>query len=173
MSSVLTPVSPDALLFLLNPLFLLPLNLEGRRNKESIRRVGKQAKSNVRKREAVFRIQDRALSMRLFLAAVVAAVLIAAGCQSGTETAGNAAPGDGSSAEAECSADSDCAKAGCSGQLCVQASEAAGIITTCEYKEEYGCLKLTSCGCDEGRCAWAATDEYETCLEKTKRQQQD
>lgn len=106
--------------------------------------------------------------MRFFLVAVAAAVLIVAGCQSGTDTASNATPDDGSSVKAECDNDSDCATAGCSGQLCVKADGAANIITTCEYKEEYGCLKLTSCGCNEGRCAWATTKEYESCTNGIK-----
>lgn len=104
--------------------------------------------------------------MRLFLVVVAAAALIIAACQSGNDAASNATTDESGSTKAECLTDSDCVKAGCSGQLCVQADKAADIITTCEYKAEYDCLKLTSCGCVEGRCGWAATEEYETCLEK-------
>ncbi len=68
----------------------------------------------------------------------------------------------------ECAGDADCAAAGCSGQLCVKADGADNVITTCEYRAEYDCLKLTSCGCNEGRCAWEATEEYESCLEGIK-----
>ncbi len=68
----------------------------------------------------------------------------------------------------ECSSDADCITNGCSGQLCVPESKASGIITTCEYKEEYRCLKLTNCGCVEGKCAWATTEEYESCITDIK-----
>lgn len=71
---------------------------------------------------------------------------------------------------AQCSTDSECATGGCSGQVCTTANEASDIITTCEYREEYGCLKLTSCGCVEGRCAWRENSEYSKCLDEAKPQ---
>ena len=68
----------------------------------------------------------------------------------------------------ECSADSDCASAGCSSQLCVSADKASDIITTCEYKEEYSCLKLTKCGCVNNQCAWNENKNYLNCLEEVR-----
>jgi len=68
----------------------------------------------------------------------------------------------------ECSSDSDCAAAGCSSQLCVGADKASGIITTCEYKEEYSCLKLTSCGCINNKCSWNENENYLNCLEEVR-----
>ncbi len=65
---------------------------------------------------------------------------------------------------AECRTDADCFKAGCSSQLCVPESE-KGVITTCEYKEEYGCLQKTSCGCADGKCAWEQNRQYLDCME--------
>jgi len=65
----------------------------------------------------------------------------------------------------ECSTDSDCAPAGCSSQLCVSANKASEIITTCEYREEYSCLKLTSCGCVNNKCSWNENENYLNCLE--------
>jgi len=62
----------------------------------------------------------------------------------------------------ECVKDSDCAKAGCSGQLCVKASEAKTIVTTCEWKDEYACYQSGKCGCVEGKCDW--NEEVNTCL---------
>jgi eight-cysteine-cluster-containing protein len=62
-----------------------------------------------------------------------------------------------------CSSDSDCVQTGCSGQIC--ASE--DVITTCEFREEFACFQdpaITTCGCDGGRCAFAATPELEACL---------
>lgn len=67
----------------------------------------------------------------------------------------------------ECSKDSDCIKAGCSGQLCVPLTS-EGIITTCEYREEYGCLRETTCSCISRKCAWKETKEYKGCLEGLK-----
>ncbi|MBR9698991.1 hypothetical protein GOV09_00855 [Candidatus Woesearchaeota archaeon] len=70
--------------------------------------------------------------------------------------------------EVQCSFDTDCARSGCSGQLCVQAVDADDIITTCEWKEEYACYQLTDCICDLGHCVWEETDEFESCLEEAK-----
>lgn len=68
----------------------------------------------------------------------------------------------------ECSADSDCAAAGCSNQLCVNADKASEMITTCEYKEGYSCLRLTSCGCVNNKCAWLENDNYKECLKEVR-----
>lgn len=63
----------------------------------------------------------------------------------------------------ECSSDVDCFTAGCSAQLCVPESQ-KGTITTCEMRPEYECLKYTSCGCNEGKCGWAQTSNYTSCI---------
>lgn len=59
-----------------------------------------------------------------------------------------------------------CVPAGCSGQVCATASEAPGIITTCEFLPEYVCFQQTSCGHHGpgGACAWEQTDAYLECL---------
>ncbi len=67
----------------------------------------------------------------------------------------------------ECKADSDCSKQGCSGQLCRSAS-AEPIMTTCEYRPEYDCIKMIDCGCVDGRCAWSKNAEYEKCVEEAR-----
>lgn len=67
----------------------------------------------------------------------------------------------------ECTVNSDCVRAGCSSQLCVPSAN-ADIITTCEYKEEYACLSLSSCGCNAGKCGWAETPDYLNCLDSKK-----
>jgi eight-cysteine-cluster-containing protein len=66
----------------------------------------------------------------------------------------------------ECSSDTDCGSGGCSGQVCAAKDNAAGAITTCEWKPEYDCLKETSCGCVSGKCAWKETNGYKRCLMK-------
>ena len=65
----------------------------------------------------------------------------------------------------ECASDSDCAPAGCSSQICAPSEKASEIITTCEYREEYSCLKLTSCGCINNKCQWLENDGYTECIE--------
>jgi eight-cysteine-cluster-containing protein len=63
-----------------------------------------------------------------------------------------------------CFIDADCARAGCSSELCVSAEDAAGIVSTCDYKDWYNCLPLSSCGCNAGKCAWDQNEEYLECL---------
>lgn len=58
-----------------------------------------------------------------------------------------------------------CAVAGCSGQLCVSAAEADGVVTTCEFRAEYACYREASCEPQaDGRCAWTQTPELKRCL---------
>lgn len=64
----------------------------------------------------------------------------------------------------ECLEDSNCVVTGCSSQLCAPSQEKSGLITTCEYKEEYSCLKKTSCGCVSGTCQWKDNLEYRSCI---------
>lgn len=61
---------------------------------------------------------------------------------------------------------SGCAVGGCSGQLCIEASEIAkgGGMSTCEYREEYACYKQSLCERQpSGQCGWTKTPEFETC----------
>jgi len=64
----------------------------------------------------------------------------------------------------ECSNDNACVTGGCSNQLCGKKGEIENIVTTCEWKEEYDCLKLTQCKCIENKCQWEQTQEYQQCL---------
>ncbi len=58
-----------------------------------------------------------------------------------------------------------CAIAGCSGQLCVSADEAANVVTTCEYRAEYTCYKEASCEPQaDGKCGWSQTPQLSQCL---------
>ncbi len=68
----------------------------------------------------------------------------------------------------ECTKDSDCGTGGCSGQVCTTAEKAKGVITTCEFLPEYGCLGLTSCGCVNGKCQWKENSAYSDCMDKLK-----
>ncbi len=67
-------------------------------------------------------------------------------------------------AEKECIKDSDCATAGCSGEICTTKEEASEIVTTCIYKPEFDCLKKTSCKCINGKCQWEPNEDYIECL---------
>ena len=113
----------------------------------------------------------------IILAALVVAALIS-GCKAQTEPPKQPEQHDlftekGQSKNVtECSSGSDCGVGGCSGQVCATAEEAVGMITTCEYREEYGCLKLTSCGCVNGKCVWQQNTEYTACLDEAKSQPQ-
>ena len=66
----------------------------------------------------------------------------------------------------ECNSDSDCATGGCSGQVCGKRGVIEGIITTCEFKEEYACLKETKCACMDNQCNWEQSKEYLDCMAK-------
>lgn len=61
-----------------------------------------------------------------------------------------------------------CVRGGCSGQLCVDEKESAEIVTTCEYREEYGCYAEAACEVQSsGDCGFTETDELKACLQKT------
>jgi hypothetical protein len=58
-----------------------------------------------------------------------------------------------------------CVVAGCGGNLCVSAVEAATIFTTCEYRPEYACYKAATCDMQaDGMCGWTETPELQACL---------
>jgi eight-cysteine-cluster-containing protein len=71
------------------------------------------------------------------------------------------------STASECSSDSDCSKQGCSGQLC-RPKSAGRIVTTCEYRPEYDCLKMIDCGCVNGQCKWRTDSGYDGCVERAR-----
>ncbi len=56
-----------------------------------------------------------------------------------------------------------CARAGCSGQLCVPAGEER--MTTCEFRPEYACYRDARCERQpDGSCGFTPTDELSACL---------
>ncbi len=60
----------------------------------------------------------------------------------------------------------NCVPAGCSGQLCLEESTAATIVTDCEWKEEYACYKDANCAQQpDGNCGWDQTPELLNCLD--------
>lgn len=63
---------------------------------------------------------------------------------------------------------SECAIAGCSGELCVSAYEAENILTTCEYRTEHRCYENAQCELQANEeCGWTKTDELKACLKNT------
>ncbi|WP_437659432.1 hypothetical protein [Sorangium sp. So ce1182] len=79
------------------------------------------------------------------------------GCQPPGD--GGPGPGGGGSAGGEPAA---CMVTGCSGQVCAD----EGVITTCEYREEYACYSEHGV-CERGasgECGWRQTPELEACL---------
>lgn len=71
----------------------------------------------------------------------------------------------------ECTKDSECEVGGCSGQVCAKGGKR--IITTCEYRPEYACYKLTECGCDKGKCSWLEKQEFVRCLNEKSKENKD
>jgi eight-cysteine-cluster-containing protein len=58
--------------------------------------------------------------------------------------------------------DQTCYVGGCSGQVC---SDQEGVITTCEWRDEYACYQTASCERQpDGQCGWTPTEELNTCL---------
>ncbi len=100
---------------------------------------------------------------QLLFIAVLLAVIVISACE---PAAGPQQPQP--PANSECTADSDCGVGGCSGQVCTEADKAAGLVTTCEYREEYGCYQKASCGCVSGKCGWKPTSELQACLDSAK-----
>ena len=55
-----------------------------------------------------------------------------------------------------------CYVGGCSSQVC---SDREGVITTCEWREEYACYQTATCEVQEtGECGWTQTEELNSCL---------
>lgn len=64
-----------------------------------------------------------------------------------------------------------CSRAGCSSQLCVEASEARDIVTDCMYRPEYACYPGAECGRQaNGECGWIMTPELAACLANPPRE---
>lgn len=62
-----------------------------------------------------------------------------------------------------------CVTGGCSGQLCVnEADYPGGLVSTCEWKPEYACIKKQKCGAINGSCGWSPTPESEACFAELK-----
>jgi hypothetical protein len=61
-----------------------------------------------------------------------------------------------------------CVVAGCSGQLCVDASM-SDIMTTCEWLEEYACYREATCERQsDGECGWTPTNELQMCIQEAR-----
>ncbi len=57
----------------------------------------------------------------------------------------------------------DCIKTGCSGTVCTEPGK--DVMTTCEYKAEYGCYKEGVCERQaDGSCGWTQTPALQACL---------
>lgn len=58
-----------------------------------------------------------------------------------------------------------CAIGGCSSQICGEQGEVEGMVTTCEWREEYACYAASRCERQaSGRCGWTETAEFSQCL---------
>lgn len=55
-----------------------------------------------------------------------------------------------------------CFVGGCSGQIC---SDQEGVVSTCEWREEYACYQAATCERQpDGACGWTPTAELNACL---------
>src|SRR5215212_1633323 len=56
-----------------------------------------------------------------------------------------------------------CIKSGCSGTVCTEPGK--DMMTTCEFKPEYGCYQKATCERQaNGACGWTQTAELTGCL---------
>ena len=62
---------------------------------------------------------------------------------------------EGEESPGECTADADCAKAGCSSEVCVPKAKAGEVMTACDVQDCFSVLD--TCGCREGLCTWTLT----------------
>ncbi|MFH1053403.1 MAG: eight-cysteine-cluster domain-containing protein [Candidatus Woesearchaeota archaeon] len=102
----------------------------------------------------------------IYIILLVSLILIIAGCSEIDETTTSLATD-----QIECNSDDECAIGGCSSQLCILKTDqdiGGGFFSTCEYKEEYGCVKLTECSCVKGICQWKQNDEFTECLDDAR-----
>lgn len=59
-----------------------------------------------------------------------------------------------------------CFVGGCSSQIC---SDDPGIVSTCEWKEEYACYRGATCERQpDGRCGWTPTEDLLSCIENSQ-----
>ena len=71
-------------------------------------------------------------------------------------------PAPPSSGSGSAPAGGACVVGGCSGTIC---SDRNDMMSTCEYKAEYGCYKTASCGRQaDGQCGWTQSAELTACL---------
>src|SRR5262245_29473740 len=57
----------------------------------------------------------------------------------------------------------DCIKTGCSGTVCAAPGEE--VVTTCEFKAEYGCYQQAKCERQpNGLCGWTQSANLTACL---------
>ncbi len=55
-----------------------------------------------------------------------------------------------------------CYRGGCSSQLCTDKPD---MVSTCEYREEYGCYQSATCERQpNGQCGWTQTESLKMCL---------
>ena len=70
----------------------------------------------------------------------------------------------------ECQSNDDCIKSGCSGTIC-QSKKAERMVSICDFRPEYSCYAEINCGCNNGRCDWERTSEFENCIVDAKKQE--
>jgi hypothetical protein len=60
----------------------------------------------------------------------------------------------------------ECYVGGCSSQIC---SDEPGIVSTCEFREEYACYQTATCERQpDGECGWTPTSELQACIDNAQ-----
>lgn len=107
--------------------------------------------------------------MKRVLIVFLACILIfLIGCDKNNPTVKGAQGTNISAQSSECDSDADCSVGGCSGQICAPRGKAGQIVSTCEYRAEYDCLRLSDCSCVKGKCQWVNNQEYSNCVANNK-----
>lgn len=57
-----------------------------------------------------------------------------------------------------------CVRGGCSGERCLTEAQKRDMMTSCDWKEEYRCMKLMDCGHDgKGHCVLTDNEASRAC----------
>ncbi|MBX3040796.1 MAG: hypothetical protein KF789_08840 [Bdellovibrionaceae bacterium] len=60
-----------------------------------------------------------------------------------------------------------CVIAGCSKELCLSAEKAEGLMSTCQWKDEYRCAQMMTCELQaDGECGFTPNEKSEACLKE-------
>jgi hypothetical protein len=63
-----------------------------------------------------------------------------------------------------------CMVAGCSGEMCSDATDAGNLVSNCIYMPQFACYKTARCEKQaDGKCGWSMTADLSACIEAAPR----